>query len=157
MSRTAVIGVGNSWRGDDGAGLEVARRLAGSAARRRRGAQQDGSDQLALLEAWREAQDAVVVDAARTGAPAGTVHRFDADGGAAARRACSRSSTHAFGVAEAIELARALGRLPRLLLVYAIEGYNFAVGEGLTPEVQLAVADVVEELRSRWPAPSGPL
>ena len=36
MSRTLVIGVGNALRGDDAAGLHVARRLAARACERRR-------------------------------------------------------------------------------------------------------------------------
>jgi hypothetical protein len=44
-----------------------------------------------------------------------------------------RSSTHAFGVSDAVELARALGRLPDRLDVYVIEGENFTAGERLKP------------------------
>jgi hydrogenase maturation protease len=61
-----------------------------------------------------------------------------------------RSSTHAFGVGEAIELARALGTLPGQVLVYGIEGSDFDAREGLSPAVDAAVerlADaVLEEL-----------
>jgi len=55
-------------------------------------------------------------------------------------------STHAFGVVEAIELARALHMLPPCLIVYAIEGKNFATGTGLSPEVEKAVQQVVEQV-----------
>ena len=34
-------------------------------------------------------------------------------------------STHAFGVREAVELARAMNRLPQTLLIYGIEGKQF--------------------------------
>jgi hydrogenase maturation protease len=44
------------------------------------------------------------------------------------------------GAAEAIELARTLGRLPRRLVVYGIEGASFHPGAPLTP----AVADAVK-------------
>ena len=53
-----------------------------------------------------------------------------------------RYSTHAFGAAEAIELARVLGRLPRRLIVVGIEGARFDAGVGLSPEVAAAVEDV---------------
>src|SRR6476619_7473734 len=105
-----LIGVGNAWRGGDGAGLAVARRVrepapAGVDIREVEG------DATTLLEAWAGAEHVAVVDAGESGAAAGTVLRFDG---------CSqplpvgglRSSTHAFGVSDAVELARALGHLP---------------------------------------------
>jgi hydrogenase maturation protease len=53
-----------------------------------------------------------------------------------------RYSTHAFGVAEAVEMDRALGGLPRRLTIYGIEGANFAAGEELTAEVESAARHV---------------
>ncbi|MGA8805322.1 MAG: hypothetical protein WB866_11580, partial [Solirubrobacterales bacterium] len=57
-----------------------------------------------------------------------------------------RSSTHALGVADAVELARELDRLPARLAVYGIEGENFEAGEGLTPAVEATVDVLVGEL-----------
>jgi hydrogenase maturation protease len=59
---------------------------------------------------------------------------------------CS-SSTHALDVAAAIEFARALGRLPPRLIVYGIEGRSFTVSAGLSPEVERAIKQVLEQLR----------
>jgi hydrogenase maturation protease len=139
-----VIGVGNAWRGDDGAGLTVARRVrelspAGVEVRELEG------DATALVEAWSGAEHFVVVDAAESGAVPGTVRRFDARSQPLPVRIL-RSSTHAFGVSDAVELARALGRLPARLDVYAIEGASFTAGEDLSPAVEGAVADVVAQL-----------
>ena len=131
-----VIGVGNRWAGDDGAGLAVARRLGG---------RELEGDPSALIDLWAEADDAVVVDAAASGAPPGTIRRFDARSGPLPAR-CLRSSTHAFGVADAIELARALGRLPARLDVYAIEGERFASGEGLSAAVRRSVEELAASL-----------
>ena len=132
-----VIGVGNSWRGDDAAGLAVARRTGGL---------EHEGDCTRLLDAWSGCDDVVVVDAASSGSAPGTVHRLDP----VARplpAALLCSSTHAFGVPEAVELARALDRLPRRLRVYAIEGESFAAGAALTPAVERAVGAVAAELR----------
>ena len=90
----------------------------------------------------------MVVDAAASGASPGTVHRFDARA-APLPAAHLRSSTHAFGVADAVELARALGRLPGRLDVYAIEGGDFSLGAGLTPPVAAAVEALVVTLTRR--------
>jgi hydrogenase maturation protease len=128
-----VIGLGNAARGDDAAGLIAARRL--------NGVEHEG-DPLALLDVWDSAEWVVVIDAVRSGAVPGTIHRFD---GAEPLPAAVRSSTstHAVGLAEAIELARALGRLPAELIVYGIEGERFEAGIGLTPAVSAAVDAIV--------------
>jgi hydrogenase maturation protease len=44
-------------------------------------------------------------------------------------------STHGFGVATAVELARALNRLPPRLVLFGIEGKEFGIGRGLSTEV----------------------
>jgi hydrogenase maturation protease len=136
-----LIGVGNAFRGDDAVGLAVADRL--------RGCVPAGVEVVScelepsrLIDAWEGAASAVVVDAVASGGEAGAVSRFDASDAAVPARAF-RSSTHAFGVGEAIELARALGRLPRRVVVYGIEGSEFAAGAGLTAPVQAAVARAV--------------
>jgi hydrogenase maturation protease len=139
--RHVVVGVGNALRGDDAAGLAVADQL--------RGCVPAGVEVVScylepsrLIDTWAGAASAVVVDAVASGGEAGTLSRFDASEAAVPARAF-RSSTHAFGVGEAIELARALGRLPRRVVVYGIEGSEFAAGGGLTASVQAAVERAV--------------
>ena len=137
--RLVVVGIGNAARGDDAAGLIAARRLDGL---------EHEGDPVGLLDAWRDAEVAVVIDAVRSGAPPGTVHRFDASRSplpAALLR--SSTSTHAVGLAEAIELGRALARLPPRLIVYGIEGERFDAGAGLTPAVAAAVGAVAAAVR----------
>jgi hydrogenase maturation protease len=60
-------------------------------------------------------------------------------------------STHAFGINEALEMARQLDRLPGRVVVYGVEGGSFSTGLGLTPEVEAAaevvVGQVLAELR----------
>jgi hydrogenase maturation protease len=158
---TVVIGVGNDWRRDDAAGLAVARRLRGRVPARVCVLEREG-EPVALLEAWTGADEAVVIDAISSGAPPGTVHRLDA-GRSPLPAQLFRGSTHALGLAEAVELARVLGRLPDRMLVYGIEGETFAAGSGLSPAVARAVERVADELGERLrgppvssPAPPGP-
>lgn len=132
-----VIGVGNPWRRDDAAGLVAARRLGG----------RELEDVAALVEALGEAEEAVVLDAVSSGAEPGTVHRFEA-GEAPLPARLFAASTHVLGVGEAVELARALGKLPARVTVYGIEGGDFAAGEGLSPEVERAVDEVVAEVEA---------
>jgi hydrogenase maturation protease len=100
-----------------------------------------------LIDAWEEADAVWLVDAVSSGAPAGTVHRVDATAGAVPA-AFARSSTHHLGLPEAVELARALGRLPRRLVVYGVEGARFDTGETLTPEVAAAAGRVADAVRA---------
>jgi hydrogenase maturation protease len=132
-----VIGLGNEWRGDDGVGLEVARRLGG---------RELGGEPIELAEALFGGAEVVVVDAVSSGAPPGTVHTFDASTEPLPARLFGASSTHTLGLAEALELARSLGRLPHRVTVYGIEGSRFGFGKGLSPEVELAAEELVEEL-----------
>jgi hydrogenase maturation protease len=134
-----VIGLGNEWRGDDGVGVEVARRLHGKVL--------DG-EPIGLVEALDGAGEVVLVDAVSSGSPAGTVHVFEAGSEPLPAALFGASSTHALGLAEAIELARSLGQLPGRVLVYGVEGENFAFGKGLSPEVAAAAERVVEEVKA---------
>ena len=141
MTRTVVIGVGNRLRGDDGAGVAVAQRLRD---RVPPGVEVVSCDEepSRLMDAWEGADSAVLVDTVSSGAPAGTLHRFEAGDEAIPARTF-RSSTHAIGIAETIELARALGRLPRRVRVYGIEAGGFTTGAELTSAVEAAVASLV--------------
>ena len=131
-----TIGVGNGWRHDDGVGLEVARRVGGVA---------HEGECSPLIDLWDGHDDVVLIDAAVSGAEPGTMRRFDASDEPLPARTL-RSSTHAFGVPEAIELARALARLPARVTVYAIEGADFSPGAGLTAAVESAAAGLAGEL-----------
>jgi hydrogenase maturation protease len=87
----------------------------------------------------------VVIDAVRAGVGAGTIHRFEVGSGPLPAGVLA-SSTHTIGVAEVIELARALNRLPARVLVYGIEASDFFHGGRLSPEVEDAVSQVVAEV-----------
>jgi hydrogenase maturation protease len=136
---TVIIGVGNSFRSDDGAGLAAARALRASVPEDVTVVELDG-EATSLMEAWTGCDLAIVIDAVKGDKPAGHVYRFDARVDHPPRD-LFRFSTHAFGVSGAIELGRALGRLPNRLLVYGIEGDNFEAGTGLTPDVERALAE----------------
>jgi hydrogenase maturation protease len=142
MTRTVVIGVGNTYRGDDAAGREVA-----SILRKR---VHDGLEVVVceleptrLIDAWEGADVALVADAVASDAEPGTVHRFDATTEALPSREF-RSSTHALGIDETIELARALGRLPARIVVFGIEGERFGSGTELSVAARTGVERAVE-------------
>ena len=83
-----------------------------------------------------------------SGAPAGTIHRLDP--GPHRCPARSRAAPHTPSAwRRRSSSARALGRLPPRLSVFGIEGGRFDAGDGLSPAVRAAVADVHRELQER--------
>ncbi len=140
-----VIGVGNAFRGDDAAGLEVASRLGERVGEGVRVVECEGEPSR-LLDAWEGAEEAIVVDAVSSGAAPGTLHHHDALAGPLPVALFQAASTHAVGVGEAVELGRALERLPARLEIYGIEGARFGLGEEMSPEVAGAVAALVDRL-----------
>jgi hydrogenase maturation protease len=136
-----IIGIGNEYRGDDGAGLVVARALHALSLPHTRLMEHTG-EAGALMGAWQNADYVFVIDAARASETPGAIFRFEAHD--APLPACFLStSTHDLGVAEAIELSRLMGSLPERLVVYAIEGRDFAVGSALSLPVEHACREVV--------------
>ena len=144
-ARVVVAGIGNDFRRDDGAGPAVARLVAASTP-----AVDIGpiAEPLDLIGRWEAAGLAVLVDATRSGAPAGTVSLVDL-GDTAAR---SGSSTHAIGLDRVVRLAQVLGTAPDRVVVVGIEGQDFSYGTGLSAAVERAVplatrrvADLVTE------------
>lgn len=138
---TLVLGIGNEYRRDDAVGLVVARRLKERAPDNVSIFEHSGEG-AALMERWRSSACTILVDAVHSNQKAGTIFRFDAHQQVIPTQFFHYSS-HAFGLAEAIELARALKQLPPRLIVYGIEGKNFAAGTGLSAEMEKAVPAVI--------------
>lgn len=136
-----LIGVGNEFRQDDGVGLVLLKKLQQQIPAGIKTLETSGEG-VELMEAWQGAETVYIFDASRSGAKTATIHRFDARIQSIPTKFFN-CSTHTFGVAEAVELARSLNRLPPKLIIYAIEGKNFDLGLGLSPEVEQAAADVV--------------
>ncbi len=142
--RVLVACLGNPDRGDDGIGPLVARevtgRLPGGAALLVR-----SSDMAALVEDFAGFDALICVDAAAPMGMPGRIHRIDVSSGELPRGLLSTSS-HGFGLAEAIALAQTLGRAPEEIIVYAIEGECFGVGAPVTPEVAAAASEAAARI-----------
>jgi hydrogenase maturation protease len=148
-----VIGVGNEYRRDDGAGLAVVTSLRDRVPPGVELVLTDG-EPTRLIEAWTGAALAVVVDAVRADAPRpGRVHRFVLDRPLAGTT--RTASSHGFGLDDAIRLALALDRMPSRLIVHAIEAADLSQGPGLTPLVATAIGDaaraVLSDIRDEGP------
>jgi hydrogenase maturation protease len=144
--RPLVIGLGNEHRGDDRCGLEVVRVLEG---RLGEGARlvEGPEDVTELLGLWSDADRVIVIDAVRSGRAPGTVHRFDLSERDLPSRLGS-TSTHGLTLADAVALARSIGRLPARMTVYGIEAGPVAMQDGLSDPVVRAVAEVADRVAS---------
>lgn len=135
-----IIGCGNPNRMDDAAGVLVAERLRDLGIP----AEVQGGGAFELVESWQADEDIILVDAVRTGSPLGTVHLWQ--GRPPKVPIDSQLSSHGFGVGEAINLAMLVGRLPKNLCVYGIEGEHFGYGDEVSPEVLAAVERVARQI-----------
>jgi len=142
--RVLVLCLGNRDRGDDGIGPAVAARLDG---RLQEGAVLSvrSGDMLALIEDWRGFDALVCVDAAAPMIGPGTIHRMDL-GAQELPRDMAFVSSHAFGLAEAVALARTLGLAPPSIVVYAVEGANFEAGAPMSPQAAQAIGQVADRV-----------
>jgi len=142
-----IIGCGNRQRGDDAAGILATERL------RALGIEALGiqikicsGEASELMGLWSGADDVIVIDAVVTGSAPGVVHLWDAE--RPLRYGKAPGSTHGLGVAEALELARALERLPAEMRIYGIEGRQFEIGSEVSEEVERGVGTVVQRIVS---------
>jgi len=141
MGEVAVVGVGNRFRGDDGAGWRVIDALEKKVTS---GVKllKVGGDIAEMVDLFARYPVVFLVDAyAATGSQEGC-HRIDL-----LREPLTvenrPTSTHGFTCKEAFELAKILGGLPSKLTLYAIPGRNFTFSEGLSPSVVEAVDQIV--------------
>lgn len=154
MTPILVIGLGNPDRGDDAIGPAIADALAALAPPGFTILRAE-PDPLALPQRWQGYPHVILIDAAAPLGSPGRIHRLDASTTNLPRE-LGLGSTHAFGLAQAVELARVLGQLPPRLTVYAIEAHSFAHGAPLSPAVAATIAPIAAELASGNPACTKP-
>ena len=140
-----IIGIGNDFQGDDGIGHHIAKRIQSLNPPNVTVFEESG-EAANLMDAWLDADVVVIIDAMVTGETPGLVRCFDASNTPLPKEFYSHFSTHSFGVAESLELARALGQLPAKVIVYGIEGKHFETGQGLSLEVEQTTDNVVKQI-----------
>jgi hydrogenase maturation protease len=152
--RLRVIGVGQEWRGDDTAGLLVARRLremlapqsAPASAWRQVQVLENSGFIGDLLAAWEGSDAVILVDAVRSGGRPGEIYRFPLHEGPLPAELFPAPSTHLWGVAQAVALAGVLKALPPYLVVYGLEGKDFGLGRPPSAEMGRAVPEVARRI-----------
>lgn len=145
-----VIGIGHPFRGDDAVGLAVVEAVASLHLPHldtlfHHG---EGTD---LMERWCGYDDVVVVDAVvAAGLPLGAITVWDTQSSPLPAARFPKGS-HVFGLVEAVELARSLGRLPARLHVVGVAAHDFTLGRAMSAAVTAAIPNavvIVLDLRS---------
>ncbi|WP_019926506.1 hydrogenase maturation protease [Nocardia sp. BMG111209] len=130
-ARAVVVGVGNDYRRDDGIGPAVARAVEKLCLPGVLATICDG-EPTGLLDAWAGADLAVVVDAVLCEpATPGRIWLTTA------------ASSHALGIPDAVPLGAVLGRLPREIVVVAVEAQTLELGAGLSDRVAAALPEAI--------------
>lgn len=150
--KTVLIGVGNTFRGDDGVGIYISRKLnkrlkdiKAAASHRLIDVTESSGEGAGLMSSWEGYDRVYLFDAVMSRASPGLIHRLHAS----EQQIPSdffKYSSHAFSLAESVELARVLNRLPNELVVYGVEAEVCGYGETLTPAVKAAGDEVVERV-----------
>ena len=142
-----VIGIGAELRGDDAAGLIALRLLRTMDPLEGVGFLECADDGLNLIHAWEGVDVVILIDAVSAGLPPGTITTIDV-------RDCTaslsklQSSSHHIGLAETIELGRALHALPPVLILYGVQWGDTHPGETLSPAVVPAIDRIVASVRA---------
>ncbi|MBH0177628.1 MAG: hydrogenase maturation protease [Nitrospira sp.] len=148
MAAIRIIGIGNLFRGDDAVGLLAARRLRERLDSSVEVVEAEG-DGLALLDLMEGADQVMLIDGVKSGGQPGTTVRLDLSKESRWGRLVP-CSTHAIGIAEAIDLARTLGRLPKQVILYGIEVDSLESGAALSESVRggldIVVAQVLKDI-----------
>jgi hydrogenase maturation protease len=128
--------------GDDRVGWEVVARLRESLPE---GTRIDTtSDPLVVLEPLPGAERLIIIDACRGAGEVGSIYRFEWPDPRLA--ASGTVSSHGVQLTAALELAAALGRLPRRVTVLAIEAGADGPEAGLSEAVEAALPEVVSRV-----------
>src|SRR5271169_1314552 len=134
--KIAVIGIGQSLRGDDAAGLDAIRQwkeeYPETANRSDICVEASELPGLALIDLLDDTDAAIIVDAVKSSAKPGTIHRISPDELSAFMP--DAQSAHGWGVAETLQLGRelypTLKNLPIRLI--GIEAEQVSMGAGLS-------------------------
>ena len=141
--KIAVIGIGQSLRGDDAAGLEAVRRWQEehpeTANRPEVRVEASELPGLALIDLLHDTDAAIIVDAVKSSAKPGTIHCIGPDDLSAFTP--DAQSAHGWGIAETLQLGRQLDPMLKKLPIrlIGIEAEQMTMGAGLSQNVNQAI------------------
>lgn len=139
-----VLCVGSPF-GDDSLGLRVAPLLERELDPRQVGVSCHDRPGVGLLQSLEGARKVVLVDGVQSGAAPGTLHRIE--GEAIYRQLARHTSTHGFGLAEAMALAVRLGYAPENMVLHGVEIASAEADAALSAAVEAALPRLVAAVR----------
>jgi hydrogenase maturation protease len=142
-----IVGCGNLLRGDDAVGPVLVRRLLELGLPPGVGVADAGTGGMDVAFRMRGVEMVILVDAARTGAEAGTIYSVP---GSIVEQLppLTGINLHAFRWDHALAFGRWLlkDEYPRSVQVYLIEGADFTIGAPLSPPVAARMEDLAHHL-----------
>jgi len=147
--RIKLIGIGQTFRGDDSVGLEVVQRWQSKhpdALPSTLDVSQLESPGLNLLSHMAGYDAVILVDAVMSGSPPGTLHHLRTEDIPAFLDGAD--SAHGWGIAETIKLGETLQRedFPAHIHLLGIEIKSAAPGQGMSPNIREVVPEAVQRL-----------
>lgn len=156
-AKTLVLGLGNVLLGDEAVGVVALRRLESEG-----GLEVSVGSPMELIDAGTlglvlalpiaECERLVVIDAAALGEPPGTVRVFE-DEAMDHQLSHNTNAVHEVSLGDLMDIARLTDTLPRRRALIGIEPAVVAWRDGLTPQVEAALPEIltrVRELMRRW-------
>lgn len=145
-----VIGLGHTWMGDEGVGVAVVERLGSMPGITEAAEVVDiGTKGLAILGLLEGRRKAIIVDCALMGASPGQIRRFTLDQ-VSSTKSLQGISQHELDLIKVLQMAKALGQLPRDVVIFGIEPASIrprlGLSEDLASKVDHYVSLIVAEL-----------
>jgi hydrogenase maturation protease len=152
-ARIIILALGNPLRGDDGVGQAVVECLQRAGLPPGVAVLDGGTAGLETVLLLQGYDRALIVDAAEMNRPPGKWERFTTAGvELQADDLHARVTVHYAGLAEALELGKALGILPAEIVIYGVQPQAVGWTPGLSKPVQAAVpavcAAILNELQA---------
>jgi len=153
LAKILILGIGQTLRQDDGAGLEAVRRWQAlfpeHASNPNLQVMQLELPGLKLLDILQDATRVLIVDAVQSGAEPGYLHQLREND--LNEFGQGSNTAHGWGIAETLALGRQLQpeKMPKQVDILGIEIKRITLGEGLSAEVA-AVIDRAAVLIQKW-------
>jgi hydrogenase maturation protease len=143
MKPILILGLGNPLQGDDGVGCRVAQELEKHALPDDVEVMDGGTPGVGLLNLFEGRRRVILVDAAEMDKSPGEIVRFRPED-VTLTGSAQRFSLHRSGVADALALADELKLALPEIVVFGVQPKSVDWRDGLSPEVQAAVPQVME-------------
>jgi hydrogenase maturation protease len=145
VTRIAVLGIGNTLMGDDGAGAAVVRELSCAGLGEEVAILQRPNADMGALRYFLESDAVIVVDALEAGSEPGAVFRFTPD--EAGITSLRSNNIHGMGVGHLVTNARLSGADPYVVVLAIQIGTVDPNADTLSPAVAEAIPHVAEMVR----------